>query len=194
MAEDSVALLFQGQGTSHFLRHGGGCCSLPSLWDRCAHVEPGMCTGVHMQTLRGHVGHTTYLETLLGNVHTHGNTGPLLTHRCPCSDILDSHLAYLAYRFSPTLKSFPLFSKSELAFGFDVKKKTLRPASFIDTASLLPAFGNFPLWAWLGVYRVGEYLAQGDAEAPPGGYTSQLRLRSPIPPSQLNYQEQAWSC
>lgn len=123
MAADSVALLFQGQGTPHFLRRGGGRCSLPSLWDRCAHVEAwDVHRGTHADS-PGHVGHTTYLETLLGNIRTHGHTGPLLTHRCPRSDILDSHLAYLAYRFSPTLKSFPLFSKSELAFGFDVKKK-----------------------------------------------------------------------
>lgn len=154
MAADSVALLFQGQGTPHFLRHGGGHCCLPSLWDRRAHVE---AWDVHSSTHAyspGHVGHTTYLETLLGDLHTRGNTGHILTHRCSCSDILDSHLAYLAYCSSPRLKSFPLFSKSKLAFGVDVKKK-LRPASFIDTATLLPAFGNLPLWAWLGVWSGG---------------------------------------
>lgn len=167
MAADSVALLFQGQGTPHFLRHGSGHCSLCSLWDRNAHVE---AWDVHRDTHAdspGHVGHTTYLETLLGNIHTHENTGHVLSS---CSDT--------SYCSSPGLKFFPLFSKSKLAFGFDIKKK-LRPASFIDTATLLPAFGNL-LCAWLGVCRVGEHLAQGDAEAPPGGSISQLQLRSPF--------------
>lgn len=48
------------------------------------------------------------------------------------------------------LKSFPLFSKSELAFGLHVKKK-LRPAAFIvDTTTLLPAFDNLLLWSGPG--------------------------------------------
>lgn len=178
MAAESVALLFQGKGTPHFLRHGSGHCSLRSLWDRNAHVEAWDVHGATHADSPGHVGHTTYLETLLGNIHTHGNTGHVLTHRSSCSDILVFHLAVFAYCSSPGLKSFPLFSKTKLAFGFDIKKN-LRPASFIDTATLLPAFGNL-LWAWLGVCRVGEHLAQGDAEAPPGGSISQLQLRSPF--------------
>ena len=102
---DSIALLAQDQGAPHFLRHGGGHCWLPTLWNTCTHVEPW---NVHRGTCADTAGHRGHRDTY----GTHGNTGHILTHRHACSNIHGLPFGILALLLFSQAQIFPsLFKK-----------------------------------------------------------------------------------
>lgn len=84
--------------------------------------------------------------------HVHIGTQDIYWHVSAHVQIyMDFHLAYLAYSFSPRLKSFPLFSKSELALDFMLRLLLTQPPS---SQPLTASFWG-PAWLSAGCGKSG---------------------------------------